>query len=117
VGVSRKAGSDIKLIKSNCAVGELMDRMMQKRGVDAYAARRVDGGLASLRLAPNAAIACTKKRAAVFGSDMFRVREEIEGGPWLEKSPGLRNCWETQSQKSLSIELHRAPFSTLRKKP
>jgi Family of unknown function (DUF6455) len=25
---------------------ELMDRMMQKRGVDAYAARRVDGGLA-----------------------------------------------------------------------
>jgi hypothetical protein len=40
VGVSRKAGSDIKLIKSNCAVGELMDRMMQKRGVDAYAARR-----------------------------------------------------------------------------
>ena len=25
---------------------ELMDRMMQKRGVEAYAARRVDGGLA-----------------------------------------------------------------------
>jgi Family of unknown function (DUF6455) len=36
--------------QSNCTVGtSLMDWMMQKRGVDTNAARRVDGGLALLQ--------------------------------------------------------------------
>jgi hypothetical protein len=51
-----------------------MDRMMQKRDVDAYAARRLDGGLAFIEARAQSAIARTKKRAEALGRYLPRQR-------------------------------------------